>query len=138
MPSDILTIKIQGQASALTVAQKQAKAAAAISNGASNLFAQNLQIAQNLWAQLWANADSLSPQQVCDSLGNGGDGALSAFTRFSTLTGFLQSNLPANAPAQVVTLLTGLGIPAGYTVTFPVDQNNIHTGHAVVTEPAPA
>lgn len=127
---DILSIS--AGPTTLTVAAKQQQTAQQITQGSAQLYLQMLQSAQALWNLMWANPQSLSPQQVCDALGAS---AKSAFDRFASLVTFLQSNFPAAAPSQLQQQIAQLAVPAGFTVTENKDSGGNFTGTVTITEP---
>ena len=110
------------------LADREARTSARLSTRLTVGEAQLLQNFRGLYNEVWHNADGLTPQQVCDALGNK---AGNLFIIAGTMANALSQIDPAGLGAMV-------SVPAGYTAAINADGTVTITHAAPAATPTPA
>lgn len=99
-------------------------------NAANNLTMMAISFAANsvnqlnaMYAHVWENPDRLTPEQVCDALGNQ---AASLFKRHGAFVGFVYQFLPQLASQIRLP-------PSDATITYETDADGNETGRVTIT-----
>ena len=108
---------------------RQARTATRLGRRMINGEAQLLRSFSALYQEMWQNTDGLTPQQVCDALGNK---AASLFVVAGTMSNALYTIDPTGLGAMV-------SVPPGYTTTLHPDGTVtlVFTAPAASSSPSP-